>query len=258
MAALTKGWAAIRISVLLAGLFLTSKASAQIRVAPIVIEAEAQQGQAEGVIELYNPADEAVEIEVYASPFTYNESGFVELESDPSDLTPYLFFSPQQLTIQSGQERRVRLTARLLPSLPEGEYRAVIFTQNRRPLSGNLDSVQVNIVPRVGILYFVRNGNTAPNLIPQITRIEGTNQQIELLIDNQGSASIRPSIQWQLSQDGDAVASGEIEKTVLVAGESRHVSINYDSNLTPGSYHLDGEIFDNSHSVSFSFDITIP
>ncbi|MGF1513119.1 MAG: P pilus assembly protein, chaperone PapD [Elainellaceae cyanobacterium] len=239
-------------------LLLTPSAEAQLRVAPLVIEASANRGQAQGVIDVFNSGEATVAVEVYASPFTYDQTGFVELESDPSDLTPYLFFSPQQLLVDPGQQRRIRLSARLLPSLPDGEYRAVIFAQNQQPAAGRLDGVPVSITPRIGILFFVRKGNPSPDLVPQSAEIMATGQQIELLVDNRGGASIRPGIRWQLSQNGAEIESGETPKVVLIAGERRAVPIGYDDILPSGAYQIDGEIIHGAIAVPFSFDIIVP
>lgn len=231
---------------------------AQMRVAPLVIEANANRGQAQGVIQVTNSGNVAVDVEVYASPFTYDESGFVELESGPHDLTPYLFFSPRKLSIEPGQARRIRLAVRLLPSLQDGEYRAVVFTQSQQAITEDISGVPVSIIPRIGVLFFVRKGSTSPDLVVQSVDVGESGQQVELLINNQGTASIRPGIQWRLSQNNNEIASGETPRTVLLAGESRPVGISVDDRLQPGSYQLQGKIIEDNLSTIFEFDIVVP
>ncbi|NES23355.1 MAG: P pilus assembly protein, chaperone PapD, partial [Symploca sp. SIO3E6] len=112
-----------------AALLWGGAAQAQMRISPLVIEVEAQRGQAQGVISVTNTSNEAFRARVYAEAFTYDrDTGFAILTSSPTDLTDYLQFSPRELTIPPGVTRRVRLISRFPPSLPEGEYRAVVFT----------------------------------------------------------------------------------------------------------------------------------
>lgn len=237
---------------------LVPPASAQVRVAPMLIEAEADRGQAQGVIEVANPGETSAHITVYASPFTYGDSGFVELESDPFDLSPYLFFSPQELVLEPGQQRRIRLSSRLLPSLPDGEYRAVIFVRNQEPMAGEIDGVRVNIVPRIGVLFFVRKGNTSVEIVPQSANVDIAEHQLDLLVSNQGTASIQPSVRWTLSQNDTPVRSGETNQMIVLAGEERTMPIDYGADLASGTYQLAGDIVGGSLTVPFTFEITIP
>ena len=142
-----------------ASLLAAPSAQAQFRVSPLVIEEKSERGQAQGVIEIANPGDTATQVRIYASPFTYDESGFVELDSHAFDLSPYLFFSPKEVTMEPGQIRRIRLSARLFPSLPDGEYRAVIFVRSETPNIEERDGFQINIVPRIGVLFFVQRSH---------------------------------------------------------------------------------------------------
>jgi len=99
--------------------------SQQLRVTPLVIERKAESGQARGVIDVSNDSDKPFRARVTLSPFTYSREGLQVLKSSPNDLTSYLTFSPRELVIAPGQTRSIRFNARLLPSLPQGEYRAM-------------------------------------------------------------------------------------------------------------------------------------
>lgn len=238
--------------------WLTPVATAQFRVSPLVIEADAERGEAQGVIEVANPGNTTAHITVYAAPFTYDKSGFVELESDLNDLSPYLFFSPQELVLEPGQQRRIRLSARLLPSLPDGEYRAVIFTRSQTSTPGEIDGVRVNVVPRIGVLFFVRKGETVADVVTQSAYFDPLTDQVDLLVSNQGTETTRPIVHWTLKQDGEPLQSGETQPRMLVAGQSYAIPLNYGQDLPAGTYQLEGEFASESQSTPFQLDLIIP
>ena len=80
-----------------AGLFalvlFPAAAKAQMSVSPLVIEAKAERGQAQGMITISNTSKTPSRIRIYAEPFTYSrDAGFQTLSSSPNDLTKYLQF----------------------------------------------------------------------------------------------------------------------------------------------------------------------
>lgn len=219
-------------------------AAAQFRIAPLIIETDAERGQAEGVIDVANPGDTTTEITVSAAPFTYDDSGFVELESHPSDLSPYLFFAPESLIVEPGQQRRIRLTARLLPSMPDGEYRAVIFARGQEPIPGTINGAQVNIVPRIAVLFIVQKGNTVAEPALVAAAPGETDGTLQLRLANTGTASMRAAVQWTLSQNGTVVRTGEVIPHMLMADGERTIDMDYGDPLPAGTYQLSGVVID--------------
>jgi P pilus assembly chaperone PapD len=260
--------AALQLSgcVLSALFLLPGAAQAQLSVSPLVIETEAQRGQAQGAITIANTSNAPIRLRIYAEPFTYSrDKGFQRLESSPNDLTPYLQFSPRELTIQPGEQRRVRLLSRLAPSLPEGEYRAVIFTETlteRQDSSGN----NVNIRVLIGSTVYVRQGDIAPNLAVEGASWNSEQNQIQLLVRNTGEASVRPKLNWTLKQGETVVETGNLDETAVIAESDRNFLLQYPGNNqsapTPGQYQLTGELVwsedDSQRSQSFSVDLRIP
>src|SRR4028118_870105 len=127
-----KSAVALTIGILSTTLLWGGKSVAQVSISPLVIEVEAKRGQAQGVINVGNSTNEPFRARVYAEPFTYSrDAGFQTLKKgEQADLTPYLQFSPTELNVPPGVERRIRYIVRLPPSMQEGEYRAVVFTEN--------------------------------------------------------------------------------------------------------------------------------
>ncbi|MDZ7953301.1 P pilus assembly protein, chaperone PapD [Nostoc sp. DedQUE09] len=241
-------------------------AKAQMSVSPLVIEAKAERGQAQGMITISNTSKTPSRIRIYAQPFTYSrDAGFQTLSSSPSDLTKYLQFSPRELTVKPGEVRRVRLISRLAPNLPDGEYRAVVFNET---LSESKDAAgnNVTLVARIGVTFYVRKGNLSPQLVIDSASFNPEQKQIQILVRNNGQATVLPSLNWILRQGQTVVKTGQVDTNAVVANSDRNFLLNYPSKdqpaLKPGQYQLSGELFwgeDSKKSkLPFNLNITIP
>jgi hypothetical protein len=243
--------------------FIPQIAQAQIRYSPLIIEANAEQGQARGIIEITNGGKEPFRGRIYAEPFTYNLDGFVAEKSNPQDLTPFLTFSPREVVIAPGQTRRIRLVSQFLPSTSSGEYRAVIFTEGLEEVQTQ-GQYTVGIKPRFGITMYVRQGQTAANLVVQSATFNPQTKQIELLLANKGNASIFPNAVWTLKQGGTTVATGDSKDFTVIAGGERNILINYlerDKKVVSGEYQLTGDLLwgdrEKPQKLPFSLNVKI-
>ncbi|MEM9215544.1 MAG: P pilus assembly protein, chaperone PapD [Cyanobacteria bacterium P01_F01_bin.150] len=251
----------------LSSLWANIPAFAQVGLSPLVIEVEAERGQAQGTINVVNNTSEPFRARVYVEPFTYEaEEGFQILENDTDDLSPYLQFSPRELEVAPNTTRRVRFVSRFPPSLPEGEYRAVIFTEN---LVETIDGsgTEVTLRTRVGSTVYVRHGEIAPNLVVDSARVESDSGQLQLLVQNTGQASIRPAAIWQLKQGDTVIESGETGQFAVLAESERYFRFESASErlntAAPGQYQLEGSLvwrtLDNEEaSLPFAVSFTIP
>jgi P pilus assembly chaperone PapD len=260
-------------SLALAALTLNPLASkAQVSLSPLILETEANRGQAQAFITVTNDSDKPFRARVYAEPFTYDrDNGFQSLKSTPTDLTPYLQFSPRELLVQPGMNRRIRLITRFPPSQPTGEYRAVIFTEN---LSETQDAAgnKVSLATRIGATFYVRQGTLTPNLTVDSASWNTQQQKIQVLVKNAGQASARPSVNWTLKKGSTVIKTGEIQASGVVAQGDRNLLIGYptkeDPALQPGEYQLTGELLwgksmwggntKELKQVPFSFNLAIP
>ena len=252
---------------LLAALFWAAPASAQVSISPLVIEVQARRGQAQGVIDVGNNTNEPFRARLYAEPFTYSrDNGFQTLEKgEHSDLTPYLQFSPRELNVPAGVNRRIRFIVRLPPSQPLGEYRAVVFTENLQQ-SVNERGNSVGLVTRIGVTIYVRNGDLSPTLSVENASWNSQQRQIQMLVKNTGGASTRSQVNWTLKRGETVVKTGNLNPTGIVAKSERNFLLGYpgkdQSSITPGEYQLSGELIwsegENKRTKSFSVNLTIP
>lgn len=244
-------------------------AQAQVSISPLVIDVQANRGQAQGLINITNNSSQPFRARVYAEPFTYSrDAGFQTLPSTSSDLTPYLQFSPRELVVPPGVNRRVRLNTRLSPSLADGEYRAVIFTEDlKQTTTTDSRGNSVGIKPRIGVTVYVRKGNVSPNLVVDSASWNSKQNQIQLLIRNTGQASARPVVTWTLNQGSKIVQRGNLDGgTAVIALCDRNLLLDYagkdKSALSPGEYQLTGKLTwgeeNNRSTLPFSVNLTIP
>ncbi len=239
-------------------------ASSQVSVSPLIIEAQAKRGQAQGMITLTNTSNNPSRVRVYAQPFTYSrDEGFQILEKSENDLSPYLQFSPRELTIKPGQSRRVRLISRLAPSLADGEYRAVVFNETlneTKDANGN----NVTLVARIGVTFYVRKGNVSSKLTVDNASFNSEAKQIQLLVRNNGKATAISGVNWTLKRGGNIIKSGKLDSNSIIAQSDRNLLLDFpgEQNLTPGTYELTGELVwgddDRKSKQPFKMNVTIP
>lgn len=241
-----------------------SAAKAQVGVSPLVIQSKAQRGQAQGMITIKNTGDTRKRVRLYAQPFTYSrDAGFQTLKSSSNDLTPYLQFSPRELTIAPRTQRRVRLYTRMPPNLPDGELRAVVFNETlkqTKDAAGN----NVALKTRIGVTVFVTNGDVAPKLKVDNASFNPKKKQIQLLVRNQGNATVRPKISWKLSRGKTAIEAGETKESFVVSQSDRNLLLNFPAKkqLASGIYQLSGNLEweegKNTRKLPFNVNVTIP
>ncbi len=244
-------------------LFTTDSAVAQVGLSPMVMQSEVNRGQAQGVLTVANPSSEPMRVRMYAEPFTYDRvDGFVILEEDANDLTPYLQFSPREFVVPPGEAQRVRVVGLLPPSLAESEYRAVIFTE-ALPESLVQGQSTAGIQTRVGSTTYFRRANLSPNFSIVQAQWNKEESQAQLLLGNAGEATARPNVQWQIRQNGEEIASGQSGEMTVIEGSDRIVplrSIEEEQTvLSPGEYEVMGELvwlFD-SQRASQPFSTTL-
>lgn len=229
-------------SSLAASFVITSPASAQLGVSPLFLEEQVVRGRGQGVITFMNDTNEPIRARVYSEPFAYNRNGFISLSEDAADLSPYLQFSPRESVIEPGAQQRIRLLGLFPPGLPDGEYRTVVFAEE---LTERIqESSNIAIKARIGTTVYMHQGELSADITGLSVAPDGKNDQVlELLVKNNGSATARTNVRWQLQQDGGEITSGEVEGYTVMAGSDRAISLALPNALLSGQYTLTGDLF---------------
>jgi hypothetical protein len=260
----------IALSLIAASIALPARAN--LSISPLVVELDAKQGQAQGTITVGNGGENPFRARSYAVPFTYDrETGFQELKTAPNDLTPYLQFSPTELAVPGADRRRLRFIGRLAPSLPEGEYRAMIFTETLdQPLPTEVTTtgettVTSTIVPRMGVAVYVRKGKLSPKLTIDSVRFNPTVQQPQILVKNSGKATAIVMSEWTIKQGDRTVSAGLVSDTTVIAEGDRYINVKLSdadlAKLVPGEYQIQGNVLwglNHSQEIPYKFPFTVP
>ena len=232
-------------------------ATAQIRLAPLFLEEQVERGRAQGVITLTNITEQPIRVRLYAEPFTYEREGFVSLDDSPVDLSPYLQFSPREVVISPGREQRIRLLGTFPPSLADSEYRAVVFAEELVPQTESNNAIALRA--RVGSTIYMRQGTLSADLSGQSAQAIANGQSVDLIVANQGQATARPRVEWQLRQGEQEIASGEVAEQTVIAQGDRLYSLPLPDALPSGNYTLSGELRWNTlgEDISERFDLPL-
>jgi hypothetical protein len=255
----------IGVAISIASIFLSGKSTpAQVNLSPLLIDVDAKADKARGVIDIRNSSDKEFRARIYAEPFTYDSNyGFKTLTSSPTDIRPYLQFSPQEVNLAKGGLRRVRMTVDLPPSLPDGEYRAMIFTEPLVDLSTNTTR-GTTLVNRIGTAFYVRKGNIKPSLkIDSLTWNRDVNK-LQLLVRNSGKASTQTTATWSAKLGGKVVRTGDSLSTTVIAEGDRQLLLQTSPSdptpLAPGIYEVSGTLTagqGKKQAQSFNFNVTV-
>ena len=243
---------------------MTGIAQAQsLRVSPLVIQSQTERGQARCLVEFTNMGKKAFRARIYAVPFTYGREGLERQKSSPTDLTPYLSFSPRELVLEPNQTRTVRLNARFLPSVPDGEYRVLMYADPLREIDPSNQTPTVSINTRLGITFYVLKGDLSPALQVESASYNPVKRQIKLLMSNGGLATVRPKVNWKLIQNSQEITKGSVDSTTIIAGGDRYLTIPYPpqgTKLESGKYQLSGQLdwsFPKTGTLEFNIPLSI-
>jgi hypothetical protein len=250
--------------ILASTLIATTKiAVAQMMIYPMVIESDTQKGQAKGSFSITNNSPTLMRTRVRAQSFSYGRKGFEIVKENAEDLVPYLVFSPREFVLQPGQTRQVRLSAQLLPSMKDREFRAIIFTDNLTAIDNagntNAGTSQASIIPSLGLTFYVRQGKTDSQLTV-LSASAVSESPVKLLVKNSGNATVRPEILWKLVDKNGIEVSGKFDPITIIAGGDREIPLidKLGPSFSPGTYELKGEFRWQKGKDNKSQSFTIP
>lgn len=172
---------------------------------------------------------------------TYYDPG-----TQPKSASPWLIFSPTDLTIASGQQRLVRVTANVPEGIPPGVYTSALFVQERPPAR----------LPRKGeqLVYFRFRYVVTIYVIVQPVSGKGEITDFRLARDtrglhlvcqlkNTGTRHLRPAISWFMrSGQDEIIAEKNIETTVLLPDATMNETLMIPNSLSPGEYEIEAQV----------------
>lgn len=260
-------------SLLFSPLFITESARANLYLSPMYLQLESQQVQTTGSLNVGNTSNIPIRVRISTVSFSYNEDGkFIEEEHD-WNLTPYIRVSPREISIPPKSFRNIRFAAVLPPSLPDGEYRVAIFAESLTPTELTVDpeaeqsstqTTRVNYLMRIGSAIYIKKGTTATNLQITNASFNPETQELRLNVNNQGTATAKTQITWQLRRQGEIIRNGKGSDAFL-PGHQLNALLQPDqgqtwSDIPSGRYQLTGELTwqeKTPKTLPFSVDVDL-
>ena len=181
---------------------------------------------------------------------SYHEAG-----SLPNSASPWLILSSADVPIESGQERLVRVTARVPAGVPPGVYTSAIFVQERPPAAPPaLGEHNVYFRFRYVVTAYVIVSPVEPKGEVEDIRLtsspDGT-YQLTTRLTNTGTRHTRPTLSWIVRHDGQEVATvTDVEATVLLPASSTIETLRLTDALPPGEYQIEVQAdFHDGHAI---------
>lgn len=171
---------------------------------------------------------------------------YLEAGSQPKSASSWLVFSPTDLTISSGQERLVRVTANVPVGTPPGVYTSALFVQERPPTRQPKKGEQLiffrfrYVVTIYVIVQPVSGKGEIDDL--QLTR-NAKGIQLVCQLKNSGTRHLRPLISWFLrSGTQELIAEKNVETTVLLPAATTKETLTIPMPLAPGEYEIEAQV----------------
>jgi hypothetical protein len=171
---------------------------------------------------------------------------YFDAGTQPSSASSWIAFSPADLTITSGQERMIRVTADPPIGTPPGVYTSGIFVQERPPAKQPQPGEQ--------LMFYRFRYLVTLYVIVQPVRRQGEAVDVQLITDargmhltsqlkNRGTSHLRPYINWIVRSDKNEIISQKnVEATVLLPAGTNNESLQLQDALPPGRYDIEAQV----------------
>jgi P pilus assembly chaperone PapD len=233
-------------------------------VGPLLTISNVKNSQSRATLDVTNSGKEPLRLRIYVEDFTYDrEKGFTPTSSHPYSAVQYLQFSPRELVIPPKSTRNVRVNILIPPSVPDGEYRAIVFAEELKDDRANqLPSGGATVFKtRIGSVFYVVKGNGKADISAISAEWNAEKKRPQIVLENKGLATSNPEVQWKIERDGKEIESGVIQGILVQNRSQRLASLNSKKvdKLPSGEYIVSGQLrFSDGTSKPFSFKLKIP
>ena len=171
---------------------------------------------------------------------------YFDAGTNPASASTWITFSPTDLTINSGQQRMIRVTANVPNGTPPGVYTSGIFIQERPPAKEPQKGEQI-------LFFRFRYVVTLYVIVQPISR-QGEAADFQLVTDargmrltsqlkNTGTLHLRPYISWFVrSGQREMISEKNIEATVLLPAATTNETLALQNPLPPGQYEIEMQV----------------
>lgn len=192
-----------------------------------------------GKVALHNTSDAEVAMKVYWEDFTYKapfdgSKDFLPNGSTDHSLVGWVNVPSRTLVFPPFTKKVVPYTINVPDTVEKGHY-GVLFFEKQNPEA--VVEKGMNIVSRVGCLFFIEPNNKSKNIELKNYRFAGNELASDMT--NQGNVVVIPSgTFYVIDSEGMVFDRGEIAKIYLPPGETGEYKMALNAALDPGIYTL--------------------
>jgi P pilus assembly chaperone PapD len=184
------------------------------------------------------------------------ELGFYKAGTQPSSASPWIIYSPAEVTVQPGQTHSIRVTISVPKDAAPGDHLAALIVEQRPDtIKLNRNARQMLMRFRMAAMFYI--------MVPQITR-RGTLENLKASVDprgivitptlrNEGNSMIRPLTSVKvLDSAGHTVAELPESESLPILGSSKlSQPLVIEKSLQPGAYTVKYRVdFQNGSKVT--------
>jgi len=171
---------------------------------------------------------------------------YYDAGTQPNSASSWILFSPSDLTISSGQQRLVRVTANVPEGTAPGVYTSAVFVQERPPARQPRKGEQLVYFRfrYVVTIYVIVQPVSGKGEIAdfQLTR-DARGLRLVCQLKNTGTRHLRPYISWFVrSGEDELLAEKNVETTVLLPSATTNESLVISNPLSPGEYEIEAQV----------------
>lgn len=184
------------------------------------------------------------------------ELGFYKSGTRPNSASPWIIYSPAEVTVQPGQTHSIRVTITVPKDAAPGDHLAALIVEQRP------DTIKLNRNVRQMLMRF-RMAAMFYIMVPQLTR-RATLENLKASVDsrgivvtptlkNEGNSMIRPITSLKIvDARGRTVAElPEGESLPILAGQQLSQPLVIEQTLAPGAYTVSYKVdFQNGSKVT--------
>jgi P pilus assembly chaperone PapD len=171
----------------------------------------------------------------------HGELGFYKAGTRPASASPWIIYSPAEITVQPGQTHSIRVTVSVPKDATPGDHLAALIVEQRPDaIKLNRNARQMLMRFRMAAMFYIS--------VPQITR-RGTLENLKATVDprgivitptlkNEGNSMIRPTTSVKvLDSAGRTIAElPEGESLPILGGSELSQPLVIEKALQPGAY----------------------
>jgi len=219
---------------------LNAQVQAQVFLEQAKISLEVSGGDhRNGSFLIHNTSNAPVSLRVYWEDFKYKapydgSKDFLPAGTMPGSASTWVTFSPQNFTMPAFGQQRIDYSVTVPGQIDEGHYGVLFF---ERSTAGVINHETVNIVTRLGCLFFIEPSSKSKKAVLQDIGLKANNVTASFI--NQGNIVLIAHTTYYVMQDGGLVQlRGDAGKLYVPVGATAPITISLKKPLSAGHYTM--------------------